>query len=101
MYMGANAFAYYFPVLDEHLRSVPDDEEPEHDYEAAILGYAIRVQLEANHVDALRPLMPSVLALADFVQTNLRRFGWNDEERRRVAEEWKALVDRLLAIASR
>ena len=100
MWMGAPAFAYYFPVLDEYLRRVPECAEPEDDAHAGIIGYGLRFQFEQKKTDALRPLEPSVLALAEYVMGNLRRFGRDEEARQRVAAEWEALIARLRATAS-
>lgn len=100
MWMGAPAFAFYFPVLDEYLRSVPDREAPEDDSHAGIIGYGIKFQYEQKQVDALRPLIPAVLALAEYVLANLHRFGRDEEDQQRVAREWTEMVARVRSTAA-
>lgn len=100
MWMGTSAFAFYFPVLDDYLRSVPDEDEPESDSQAGIIGYLIKFQFETNEIAPLQPLIPTALALSEYVRTNLSRFGRAEQDRRRVAEAWNETERHVLAIAA-
>ncbi|HEV7280034.1 MAG TPA: hypothetical protein VGN57_07450 [Pirellulaceae bacterium] len=99
MYMGTNAFAFYFPVIDWWLRSVPERNEPFDDSEAWILAEGIQIQFRDDALDRLRPLIPAVMDLASYVTSHLSRFG-DDEDQRRVQDAWTELENRLRTIAS-
>jgi hypothetical protein len=90
MFMGGKAFAYYFPVIDDYLRTVPDIETDD-DHEARILADCIRNQFD-HDLSHVRHLSARVLDLADYVRRNIRRFGADDNERQCVAEAWTDLV---------
>lgn len=96
MWMGGSAFVYYFPVIEEYLKSVPEGLN-EDDAEAWILSCGIKMQFECGDIQIVRPLIPRILALADFIQANIDRFG-NEEEGSRVREGWSDLVAHLKAI---
>ena len=98
MWMGTNAFLFYFPVLVDHLRRVPDAEHDD-DHEAWILSRCIKTQFEPGTLDRLRPLVPAIVELAAFVRENIRRFGCDDEERQRVARAWRDLANHIEALA--
>jgi hypothetical protein len=99
MYMGTNAFAFYFPVVDWWLRSVPETDEPEHDSEAWILAKGVQDQFDDRTFNRLRTIAPDVLALSEYVRDRIERFGWDDEQRRRVADAWTELSLHILTIA--
>lgn len=91
MFMGGKAFSFYFPIIEEYLKSVPEGVH-DHDHEAWILSCGIKVQFAGSDLPHVRHLIPRVNALADFVQCNIGRFGYDAEERKRVAEGWTELV---------
>lgn len=91
MFMGTNAFLFYFPVLDDYLRNAPDQENDD-DYESWIISQCIQTQFSPETIGRLRPLIPTIVELAGFVRDNIRRFGCDDAERQRVAEAWAGLV---------
>ena len=91
MFMGTNAFLFYFPVLDHYLRSAPDDENDD-DYESWIISQCIRSQFQPEAIDRLRQLIPAIVDLAGFIQNNISRFGCDESEQRRVANSWADLV---------
>jgi hypothetical protein len=91
MFMGSNAFIFYFPVLDDYLRNVPDHDN-DHDHESWIISRCIESQFHPCAIESLRPLIPQIVDLADFVRANLRRFGGDDVERQRVAGAWACLL---------
>lgn len=99
MFMGANAFLFYFPVLDQFLRSAPDVEDDD-DHEAWIISQCIRQQFLPETLEQLQSLLPAVRSLADFVRSNLRRFGHDKKSRRRVRKAWGGLVDHIEALTS-
>ncbi len=91
MFMGTNAFLYYFPVLDNYLRSAPDEENDD-DWESWIIAQCIRVQFDSTTIDRLRRTVPPIVELAGFVRDNIRRFGCDHTEQQRVADAWTDLV---------
>ncbi|EMI22779.1 hypothetical protein RMSM_00293 [Rhodopirellula maiorica SM1] len=91
MFMGTNAFLFYFPVLDDYLRSVPDEENDD-DWESWIIAQCIRAQFDSDTVNRLKPIATPIVELAEFVRDNIRRFGSDDAERQRVADAWTDLV---------
>jgi hypothetical protein len=96
MFMGGKAFAYYFPVIEDYLRAVPDVVSDD-DHESWILAHCIRNQFDRDNLGHVRHLSARVLGLAGFVHNNIRRFGADDEERQRVAEAWTELVRQVQA----
>lgn len=97
MFMGTDAFLYYFPVLDTYLRSIPDAES-EDDNESRIIAHCIAAQFHERSIQRLRDITPAVLALADFVRDNIRRFGGNVAERDRVSRAWHGLASQVLEL---
>ena len=91
MFMGTKAFLYYFPVLDQYLRNAPDEENDD-DHESWIISQCTRAQFEPETIDRLRPLIPAIVDLAEFVRDNVHRFGRDDSERQRVSGAWADLV---------
>lgn len=94
MFMGTNAFLFYFPVLDHYLRGAPDEENDD-DYESCIISQSIRAQFEPGTIDQLRQLIPSIVDLAGFIHDNIRRFGCDESEQQRVATSWSDLVSHI------
>ena len=97
MFMGTDAFLYYFPVLDTFLRGIPDAES-EDDHETRIIAHCIAAQFHERSMQRLRAITPAVLALADFVRDNVRRFAANVGERNRVARAWHDLASQVLEL---
>ncbi len=91
MFMGTNAFLYYFPVLDDYLRSAPDEENDD-DWESWIIAQCIRAQFDRTTIDRLKRTVPQIVELAGFVRDNIRRFGCDHAEQQRVADAWTDLV---------
>lgn len=94
MFMGTNAFLFYFPVLNYYLRSVPNEETAD-DHESWIISQCIRAQFEQEFIDRLRQLIPAIVALAGFIDANIRRYGCDKTEQRRVAKSWADLVSHI------
>ena len=91
MFMGGKAFAYYFPVIEDYLKSVPEGTN-DHDHEAWILSCGISAHFQGRDLPHVDHLIPRVLALADIVLGNIDRFGDSQVERNRVAGGWSDLV---------
>jgi hypothetical protein len=100
MFMGGKAFAYYFPVIEEHLRSAPAIFAGDN-YEAGILPQCIGFQFDGENLAHARHLGERVIELADYVRGNILRFGENDEERQDVAHAWAELVHLVRAATGR
>lgn len=98
MCMGGRAFAYYFPVIDDYLRTVPEIADYD-DHQAWSLAHAIRAQFDGANCPHVRHLASRVRDLADFVCRNIHRFGVDDRERQRVSEAWTELVRHLQAVS--
>ena len=96
MFMGTDAFRFYFSVLDAYLRNAPD-EESDDDHESWIIAQCIRAQFESDTVGRLRPIIPAIVDLAEFVRNNIRRFGYDDAERHSVATAWADLIRHIKA----
>ena len=94
MFMGTNAFLFYFRVLDHYLRTAPDDENDD-DYESWIISQCIRAQFQPETLDRLRQLIPAIVDLAGFIHDNVNRFGCDESEQRRVANSWADLVSHI------
>ena len=97
MFMGGRAFAYYFPVIEDYLRTAPDVDVDD-DHEAWILAHCIATQFDGDNLAHVRHLTARVIDLADFVRANIRRFGADDNERQRVANAWAELVHQVVTV---
>ena len=87
MFMGGRAFAYYFPVVEDHLRGVADGSY--YDRQARILARCIELQFSNSPLEpGVLRLAPRVLALADHVRGHLEGFASDEDERRKIAEAW-------------
>ncbi len=95
MWMGGRAFAFYFPVVDDFLRSVPEGNNS-CETSAWFLSKCIQSQFDCSLPD-VRHLAPRVIELADFVRQNIRRFGRNDTRHAEVIEAWSELAERVRA----
>jgi len=91
MFMGTGAFLFYFPVLDDHLRNTPEDNEFD-DNEAWIIAHCIKNQIESDETGQLRPIIPAIVDLAVFVRENIDRFENNGKEGPYVITAWRRLL---------
>lgn len=98
MFMGGKAFAYYFPVVEQHLTMVPDANSDGDDHESWILATCIKTQFCAKTVHHVLHLKQRVFALSAFVQQNIHRFGFNKDEQRRIADAWTELDNHLASL---
>lgn len=94
MWMGARAFDYYFPVVDEHLRAVSEDDEGD-DREAMILGSCIAAQFQLNGESPALETQREIAELAKFVLSSLARFTPREKEQRGIERSWKAVQSKL------
>ena len=90
MFMGARAFAFYFPVVERFLFEFRARDEFD-DGQAWILACGIKEQLESKFADAVTHLAPRVKKLADHVLADLGKFSILEEEQLRIAEAWREL----------
>lgn len=92
-FMGAEAFAFYFPVLDRYLRGYrPGAAE---DSFAAIIGEAISVQLEDQAREVLEPILNRLKELAGYVCGHVERLAVEAEEQQEILECWQKLQAQL------
>lgn len=90
-WMGARAFAYYFPVIEDYLRSEPECEHDTLD-EADWFAYCIQSRFEDSLPD-VRHLKERVLSLCRLVLDCPSRFGWDGPNQRRVLNSWSRLEE--------
>lgn len=87
MFMGPAAFLYYFPVIDEYLRSaVPLDHLD--DCQADILGSCVAVQLDWNGARMPPELRVRIESLCEFVLSNLSRLASSEADREEIKKSW-------------
>lgn len=96
MFMGANAFHYYFPVLEEYLRYAASTGEGD-DCEATIIAASIEMQFESA---LSAPLRERIGALCSFVLSRVDILASSATDRERVAEVWTKLKHGLIATGS-
>ena len=92
MFMGPEAFAYYFPVIDRYLREVHGD-DPDGDCHAGILGMATAMQLEEANTPALRSVAVEAAALASHVTGNPARYTPDERMQERLLREWRKVAE--------
>jgi hypothetical protein len=90
MWMGARAFDYYFPVVDEHLRAANAEQEWE-DHEVGILGSCLFFQLKVESQKPSIQTQREMAELAEFVLANLGNFVPSMKEQGRIRQEWLAV----------
>ncbi|MCW1921235.1 hypothetical protein OKA05_01645 [Luteolibacter arcticus] len=100
MFMGPNAFAYYFPVIDGYIREVRG-EEPDDDCCAAILGSAVAGQLEEATNPAIRSIASEVLNLAAHVARNAARYTPDERMQKRILREWRKVDEAAAGLTGR
>ena len=98
MFMGGKAFAYYFPVLERHLTTVPDSNSDGEDHESWILAHCIKMQFCSKTAHHVLHLKQRVFALSAFVLQNIRRFSFDTDGQRRVAAAWAELETHLATV---
>jgi len=87
-FMGPAAFAYYFPVLDRHLREArPSDEY--NDCEAWIIGCGLEDQLRSGHRFG-DSFLKEAADLAAYMSGFVERFGLEDCEN--VTKVWEKVA---------
>jgi hypothetical protein len=100
MFMGGKAFAFYFSVVEDYLREVPDEENEGDDRKSWILAKCIQNQFEANTAHHVLHLSGRVIALSLFIRNNLRLFGYDEVERKRIADAWEELEAQVQAASN-
>jgi len=95
MFMGGKAFAFYFPVIENYLRGVEGENDDGDDHEAWILARAIQHQFHAKTASQVLRLAPRVVALSQYVRQNIARYGYDDDEQRKIGDAWLDLENHL------
>ena len=93
-WMGAKAFAYYFPIVDEYLRDI-DAVEEDNDRQAWILAECMLAQLDEPNDLRRHPVCSRIAKLADHVHANVGAYTADDLERRRITEVWAKVKYRI------
>lgn len=92
MFMGARAFAYYFPVIDRYLRTVTLGPNDLGDCEAGILGSAVAAQFGWKGAVIHPDLRAEIESLRAFVVENVARYAATEQERRHILREWERVA---------
>ena len=88
-HMGANAFSYYFPVIDKYLRNIKYVDEWDN-CEASIIGSGIVAQLEwENNNKIKREVINKIEDLYDFVINNLSNYSSSQREQKSIFKSWQ------------
>lgn len=90
MFMGPVAFAFYFPVIEEYLRS-DLEADPYDDHQGWILAHCLKAQCEKDAGVHVRSLIPRIRSLITYMNNNIQRFGADPLEQQRVADAWGML----------
>ncbi len=90
MFMGPNAFAFYFPVIDSYLRETEACDECD-DREAWILACCVQFQLQGSVPPPLEGLLPRILDLTKFVRGNLALFTADAPDQQRIDSAWSQI----------
>jgi hypothetical protein len=91
MFMGANAFVFYFPVIESYLRETVECDEYG-DRQAWILAHCILSQYKSDS-PRLKHLLPRILELAAFVRHHIGLFTRDPDEQQRIDTAWRQLLD--------
>jgi hypothetical protein len=75
MFMGGKAFAFYFSVIEDHLRQGTEVASEGDDREAWILAKGIRSQFDRDTAHHVAPLADRIIALSQFIRGNIASFG--------------------------
>lgn len=94
MWMGARAFDYYFPVLDEYLRRAEADDEWD-DREAEYLGTCVVSQFEMLGKKITVETQAEIANLAEFVLDNLGLYAPRPKAQGEIRRSWKAVQAKL------
>ncbi len=92
MFMGAKAFAFYYPVIDRFLRkTVEIAPELRGDRQSWILSQCIQKQFEGQSSHHVLHLKDSILELCDFMLLNIMCFSadWNNPTE--LGKQWEEL----------
>ena len=92
MFMVGVAFAYYYPVIERHLYDANDESAGDgDDRQAWILAKAIQNQFGGTSLSHVRRLAPRILALAQYVRSNLPLYDRELERQQRIDTAWQDL----------
>jgi len=94
MFMGGQAFLFYFPVIDTYLRDFRSSDH-EDDSHAAIIGSGVAAQLSWPTAPLISSLRPAIRSLADYVSSNSRLLAADPNEQRRIVREWQRVCTAL------
>lgn len=94
MFMGGNAFAFYYPVIDRYLRmTIELPKEKRGDRQSWILPQCIRSQFEGTHRRDVAPLKQSVLDLCVFMLQHMEYFVGDWDDPAEIEKQWRLLQD--------
>jgi len=94
MFMGGRAFHYYFPVLDEFLRTSRAKDEWD-DCQTEILASCITAQFDWRGANISSELRERISQLCLFVRANLDQYASSSERKSKIDQAWAKLEERL------
>lgn len=94
MFMGCRAFHFYFPVIDEHLRTATSTGEW-HDCQVKILAECIALQFDWRGATISLELRDCISQLCAFVWTHLDRYTELPEDQKEIDLAWVAVEGKL------
>lgn len=96
MFMGTDAFLYYFPVIERYiLESRVDDDENQEVEAMWILAHCIGQQFEDREVQRNDSLRLSIRQLIDHVRNNLSQYCSERVDQQHVDMAWEELQSKI------
>ena len=93
-FMGCRAFHFYFPVIDEYLRTATSTGEWD-DCQAKILAECIALQFDWRGTTISPELRDRISQLCAFARTHLDRYAQSPEDRKEIERVWVELEGKL------
>jgi hypothetical protein len=94
MFMGWRAFHFYFPVIDEYLRTATSTGEWD-DCQAKILAEGIALQFDWRGATISLELRARISQLCAFVRAHLDRYAQLPEDQKEIDRAWVELEGKL------
>ena len=87
MFMGGQAFDYYFPVVDLYMREVTGS-DGEDDCMVAILGSGVAAQFNWNGTHPSPSLISEIEDLSEYVLSHTDQYSPSGKDQRRIKRKW-------------
>ena len=87
MFMGGQAFDYYFPVVDAYMREVTGSDDGD-DCVVAVLGSGVAAQFNWNGAHPSPSLITEIEDLSEYVLAHTDQYSPSGKDQRRIRREW-------------